>query len=187
VRRLAALLILCALPLPGEAGDRPGVGVEAGDRRSDPTLARLERIAKGDWFRRPRAPEGVPYALEIRTVARRYRISPSLLAALVRAESGFDRFAISHKGARGLGQLMPATARSLGVRDSFDPIQNLDGSARYLAEQLERFGKVRLALGAYNAGPERMRLGMAAAPAETRDYVRRVLRFEREYRVSGLP
>jgi soluble lytic murein transglycosylase-like protein len=177
VRCRAALLVLLLAP----------AGADAADRRVDPTLARLERIAKGEWFRRPRAPQGVPFAREIRLTARRHRISPSLLAAVVRAESAFDRFAISHKGARGLGQLMPNTARALGVRDVFDPLQNLDGSARYLAEQLERFGKVRLALGAYNAGPQRMRFGMSGAPDETRDYVRRVLRFEREYRAADLP
>ncbi len=82
---------------------------------------------------------------------------------------------------------MPDTARSLGVTDPFDPVQNLNGSARYLARQLEHFGNVRLALGAYNAGPERLRLGLASAPASTRDYVRRVLRFEREYREARLP
>lgn len=174
--RACAVWLLLLFPMVAGAAER-----------RDPTLARLERIAKGDWFRRPRAPEGVPYALEIRAVARRHGISPSLLAGLVRAESAFDRFAISHKGARGLGQLMPATARSLGVRNSFDPLQNLDGSARYLATQLDSFGNVRLALGAYHAGPQRMRLGMARAPRTTRDYVRRVLRFEREYRAANLP
>jgi soluble lytic murein transglycosylase-like protein len=178
---MSGLVLLLGIALLAPAG------ADAADRRADPTLARLERIAKGDWFRRPRAPEGVPYALEIRLVSRRNGLSPSLLAALVRTESAFDRFAISHKGARGLGQLMPATARALGVRDVFDPVQNLDGSARYLAEQLDRFGNVRHALGAYHAGPHRMRLGMSRAPGETRDYVRRVLRFEREYRAAGLP
>ncbi len=177
MRWRAALVILLLVP----------AGVDAADRRRDPTLARLERVARGEWFRRLRAPEGVPYALEIRTTARRHGIPPSLLAAVVRTESAFDRFAISHKGARGLGQLMPHTARALGVRDVFDPLQNLDGSARYLAEQLERFGEVRLALAAYNAGPHRRRFGMSGAPGETRDYVRRVLRFEREYRATNLP
>ena len=177
----------CALSVALSLSLAAPVAAEAADRRTDPTLARLERIAKGDWFRRVRAPEGVPYAEEIRQAARRNGVSPSLLAALVRAESAFDPFAISHAGARGLGQLMPETARSLGVTNPFDPRQNLDASACYLARQLERFGSVRLALGAYNAGPHRVRLGLAGAPASTRDYVRRVLRFEREYREAQLP
>ena len=175
----ALVLLLLVAAAPSLAG--------AADRRVDPTLARLERVAKGEWFRRARATGGVPYAVEIRAAARRHGLSPSLLAALVRTESAFDNYAISHKGARGLGQLMPATARSLGVSDPFDPIQNLDGSARYLARQIERFGSLRLALGAYNAGPDRLRLGLASAPAETRDYVKTVLRFEREYREARLP
>ena len=108
-------------------------------------------------------------------------------AGLVRAESAFDAHAVSYAGARGLGQLMPATALDLGVRDSFDPEQNLEGSARYLARQLEDFGSVRLALAAYHAGPRRARSGAALRSPTTRRYVNRVMRFEREYRRGGLP
>ena len=104
----------------------------------------------------------------------------------MRAESGFDRFAVSSKGAMGLGQLMPRTARMLGVRQVFDVEENLDGSARYLAAQLRRFGDVRLALGAYHAGPRRANRGLGRLPPSTHSYIRRVLRFEREYRSAGL-
>jgi soluble lytic murein transglycosylase-like protein len=173
----ALALVLALIPVAARA-ERPQL---------DTVMARLDRIARGVWKPAPREPEGMPYALQIRAAALRSGLSPSLLAALVRQESAFDRFAISHKGAMGLGQLMPATARSLGVTDPFDAIQNLDGAARYLARQLDRFGSVRLALGAYHAGPQRISLGLAAAPASTRDYVRRVLRFERQYRDERLP
>ncbi len=154
----------------------------------DPVLMRLMRIARGDWYSPPPpAPKWpVPYAVAIREAARRHRISPALLTALVRAESGFDRFAVSSKGALGLGQLMPGTALELGVVQAFDAEQNLDGSARYLAAQLRRFGDRRLALGAYHAGPERAREGLDQLPRSTRRYIRRVLRFEREYRRAGL-
>ncbi len=174
--RLLALALVLA-PLTALA-DRPPL---------DPVMARLDRIARGTWKNAPRGADGMPYALQIRLAARRNGVSPSLLAALVRQESAFNRFAISHKGAMGLGQLMPQTARSLGVMDPFDTIQNLDGAARYLATQIDRFGSVRLALGAYHAGPERMRRGLAGAPVTTRDYVRRVLRFEKQYRDDRLP
>lgn len=94
---------------------------------------------------------------------------------LVRAESGFDPRALSPKGAQGLGQLMPDTARLLGVRDAWDPAQNLDGAARYFSAQLERFGDVSLALAAYNAGPHRVvEYGGIPLFRETRAYVARI-------------
>src|SRR5215210_3761058 len=86
--------------------------------------------------------------------ARKHGIDPALLAGLVRQESNFDPTAGSPAGARGLTQLMPATAAGLGVTDVTDPAQALEGGAKYLAQQLEQFGgDVTLALAAYNAGP----------------------------------
>lgn len=104
-------------------------------------------------------------------------ISPDLLEALVAIESGFNVRAVSPKGAQGLTQLMPATARSLGVSDPFDPLQNLRGGARYLAQMLARFGDVKLALAAYNAGPGAVeRFGRQVPPySETVAYVENVL------------
>jgi soluble lytic murein transglycosylase-like protein len=100
------------------------------------------------------------------------------VAAVIRVESGFNPRAISPKGARGLMQLMPGTASSLGVRDTFDPRENIDGGVRHLRALMERFGSdLPLVLAAYNAG-ERAVTGHGGIPpyAETRDYVRRVLR-----------
>ncbi|MCZ6570028.1 MAG: lytic transglycosylase domain-containing protein [Deltaproteobacteria bacterium] len=153
----------------------------------DPVLARLHRIARGSWMPAPRSHAHVPYAAQIRRAASRHGISPSLLAALVRAESAFNPSAVSSAGAQGLGQLMPATARRLGVADPFDPVENLEGAARYVSQQLARFRSVQRALVAYHAGPERARAGLRAAPRSTRAYVSRVMRFEREYREHGLP
>ncbi len=150
-------------------------------------VARLHRIARGEWVAPTAERPQLRYASEIADAARRHGLSGSLLAALVRAESAFDPYAVSIAGARGLGQLMPATARELGVDDAFDPVQNLDGAARYLARQLDEFGSVRLALAAYHAGPQRARGGLASVPERTRSYVARVLRFEREYRRRRLP
>jgi soluble lytic murein transglycosylase-like protein len=101
-------------------------------------------------------------------------LDPALLAALVRHESNFDQGVVSHAGAIGLAQLMPGTARGLGV-DPHDPIENLTGGARYLRAQLDRFGSVELALAAYNAGPNRVvAAGGVPQIAETQAYVRRV-------------
>lgn len=98
-----------------------------------------------------------------------------LFVELIRAESAFDPRAVSPKGAQGLGQLMPATARELGVANSFDPEENLDGAARYLCAQLARFGDPRLALAAYNAGPHRVVEHGGVPPfRETRAYVAKI-------------
>jgi len=105
-------------------------------------------------------------------------LSPSdwhlLFRALIQAESAFDPQALSPKGAIGLGQLMPGTARQLGV-DPHDLHQNLDGAARYFLAQLSRFGSVELALAAYNAGPHRVAEYRGVPPyAETRTYIARI-------------
>lgn len=105
-------------------------------------------------------------------------LEPQLLLAVISAESGFRAKAVSPKGAQGLMQLMPATARRLGVTDSFDPEQNVRGGARYLNELLRMFNDdMRLALAAYNAGEGAvMRYGRAIPPyPETRQYVARVM------------
>ena len=101
-------------------------------------------------------------------------IPVGLFDALIVRESAYNTGAVSPKNAYGLAQLMPATAAGLGV-DRFDPIQNLKGGARYLRAQLDRFGKVHLALAAYNAGPGRVKGGRIPPIAETQNYVRNVL------------
>lgn len=115
-----------------------------------------------------------PWTGAIVDAAERHDVDPRLLAAMVWQESRFDPDAVSHAGARGLTQLMPGTAADLGV-DPNDPLQNLDGGARYLREQLDRFGRTDLALAAYNAGPGRVSAaGGIPAITETRDYVTKV-------------
>lgn len=88
-----------------------------------------------------------------RTSATKFGLDPDLFDSLVEQESGYNPLARSKTGAIGLGQLMPKTAEALGVTDPIDPAQNLDASARYLAEQMQKFGRADLALAAYNAGP----------------------------------
>lgn len=107
-----------------------------------------------------------------RAAARRHGIPEDLFLRLVQQESGWNPRARSHKGALGLAQLMPFTARKLGV-DPHDPAQNLEGGARYLAAQYRAFGSWKLALAAYNAGPGAVRKYGGVPPyRETRDYVR---------------
>lgn len=111
-------------------------------------------------------------------VARVHRVEPELLHAVIAAESGYASRAVSSRGAQGLMQLMPATARDYGVTDPFDPLQNLDAGARHLRRLLDRFGQdTSLALAAYNAGPEAVARHRGRIPpyAETMAYVPRVL------------
>ncbi|MCP4287747.1 MAG: lytic transglycosylase domain-containing protein [Gammaproteobacteria bacterium] len=113
-------------------------------------------------------------------VAKRARLKPALLHAVVRAESAYDPKALSKKGARGLMQLMPATAERYDVNDSWDPEQNLDGGARYLRDLLDMFDQdLQLAVAAYNAGENAVkRYGNAIPPyPETQKYVRKVVAF----------
>ena len=125
------------------------------------------------------APAPVPpqYATALSQAAAAANLSPTLLSALVWQESRWNAQAVSPKGAMGLAQLMPATARNLGVNPA-DPIANLKGGARYLRMLLDQFdGNVEKALAAYNAGPGRVRsAGGVPAIAETRNYVSSIVR-----------
>jgi cell wall-associated NlpC family hydrolase len=123
----------------------------------------------------------------IEQAARDQGVDPALLKGLVQAESGFDNSSVSKVGAQGLTQLMPDTARGLGVTNSFDPLQNLEGGARFLAGALKRFGgNEQLALAAYNAGPGAVeRYGGIPPFAETQAYVPRVLGYAAQYRAEG--
>jgi soluble lytic murein transglycosylase-like protein len=115
------------------------------------------------------------YYSAARTAARRHGIPEDLFLRLVQQESGWNSGAVSHKGAIGLAQLMPSTARDLRV-DPHDPHENLDGGARYLRLQYDAFRDWRLALAAYNAGPEAVsRHGGIPPYRETQNYVRVIL------------
>ena len=116
-----------------------------------------------------------PYLAVAKQAARRYRVPEDLFLRLVQQESGWRADARSHKGAIGLAQLMPRTAQLLGV-NPHDPRQNLEGGARYLAEQYRSFGSWRLALAAYNAGPGAVKkYGDVPPYKETRNYVKVIL------------
>ena len=114
----------------------------------------------------------------IQPAAAKYGLDPNLVAAVIWAESSGDPNAVSKKGAQGLMQLMPATARELGVGNILDPGQNVEGGSHYLRQMLdEHDGDLSLALAAYNAGPDAVRKYGGVPPyRETRDYVGRVMR-----------
>jgi soluble lytic murein transglycosylase-like protein len=118
----------------------------------------------------------------VQRAAAKYNLPPELITAVIRAESNFKVSAVSSAGAQGLMQLMPATAKELGVKNPFDIEQNIDGGTKYLRKMLDRFGgSVRKALAAYNAGPGTVTKYNGRVPyPETRQYVKRVLRFSRQ-------
>jgi len=119
-----------------------------------------------------------PYSSHILEAARAHNVDPAFIAAVIKVESNGYAHAVSRKGARGLMQLMPATARRLGVRSPFDPRDNIRGGVAYLAELAERFGETNadLILAAYNAGEHAVEEYGGVPPyRETQDYVRRVL------------
>jgi soluble lytic murein transglycosylase-like protein len=128
------------------------------------------------------ANQSARYDRLIRNAADSFDVDPDLVKAVVRAESNFKPRAVSRVGAQGLMQLMPATARAMGVRRPFAPKENLRGGVRYLRTLLDRFDQIDLALAAYNAGPEAVhRYGGIPPYPETQDYVTKVLSHYRRY------
>lgn len=130
---------------------------------------------------------GAQYDTLINQAATKYGIDPALLKGLIKQESGFNPSAQSPAGAQGLTQLMPATAAGLGVTDPTDPAQAIEGGARYLRQQLDRFGgDASMALAAYNAGPGAVQKYQGVPPyAETQAYVRTVLANAEQYRTQA--
>jgi len=165
---------------------RMGVdGARDAGQRTAPQIRRITSQKASDVARsRPKPLTGTTakrrdrYASAIDTEARRHGVDPDLVHAVIRAESAYNPKARSHAGACGLMQLMPATARRFGVRDIWEPAQNIRGGVTYLRFLLDRFGgDIRLVLAAYNAGEGAVaKYGNRIPPyRETRTYVRRVL------------
>lgn len=145
---------------------------------SDPTGSAVVSQDNGAWLQ---------YRDLIQKSAARFQLDPALLRAVINAESGYNPNAVSRRGAGGLMQLMPTTARRLGVANVFDPAENVVGGARYLVELLKLFDNdLQLALAAYNAGEGAvLKYGRRIPPyRETTEYVSKVVAFYRQYRAS---
>ena len=156
---------------------RPGLSVRVSDVYETPTAIRrvLPETTTATVAGKSLA-GSVPFGSLFDKAGARYGVSPALLSAVARQESGYDPSAVSPAGAQGLMQLMPATARGLGVSDSFNPAQAVDGAARLLHDLIDRFGRTDLALAAYNAGPGAVLRYDGIPPyPETQNYVRSVM------------
>ncbi len=187
----ATACALLALPAPALADrlykyvDRDGVtvlsNVAPGARSS---LAKRGAALQTAAPRAPRGRSTAEFDLLLQEACDLYNIPFALARAVVAAESAFDPFAVSAKGAMGLMQLMPATASEMFVLDAFDPKQNIHGGVRYLRILANMFdGDMVRMIAAYNAGPEAVRRASGIpAYAETQEYVRRVMRFYFEFK-----
>ena len=166
-----ATVLAKAQPLGG--GSRPSAAAPRSP--TAPVSRRATSAPQG--AQSPPGSSSVPYQSQIDAAARKYGIDPALLAAVAKTESNFNPGAQSKAGAKGLMQLMDATARGLGVSDPFDPAQSLDGGARFLSGLLKQFhGDLRLAVAAYNAGPVAVQKYGGIPPyQETQRYVPKVL------------
>lgn len=184
------VLLLAGLPLLAQANGseyqlRLGDGTTY--RLLQPEQLRVSEVEKREARRQ--ALSGLPFAAQIEQAAVAGGIDPELLHAVVQAESAYNPHAVSPKGALGLAQMMPETARAYGVTDALKPVDNLRASARHLRDLLDHFGDVELALSAYNAGAGAVRRFGGMPPyAETRAYVPRVSdRYEALKRLATPP
>jgi soluble lytic murein transglycosylase len=127
------------------------------------------------------------YDSAITKASKKFSVEPSLIKAVIKAESDFDRTVVSYKGAQGLMQLMPETASEMEVADPFNPEENILGGTRYLSLMLGRFSNnLKMALAAYNAGPERVEAYCGIPPfPETQNFVERVLKYYGQYRSAS--
>jgi len=188
---------LCLISAPASAGNIFVYQAGDGSRlitdhpRVEPGYRLVKVYAESDIWQQtgrrraaPLKPRPSSFDSLIRSTAQQVSLDPMLIKSVMHAESGFKPNAVSHKGASGLMQLMPGTARRYGVTSIFDPRQNVMGGARYLSYLLERFnGDLELALAGYNAGENAVDDNGGVPPyAETRHYVRKVAALYQRYR-----
>lgn len=185
-----SVVLLIVVGLVGSAGSAPGVfvrsiHVDPGTRSTnDSTTACYQRLTGGGasaWVEMLRGTTGC-FAKEIQEAADRYGVDSRLVQVVIEVESAFDPWAVSRKGAKGLTQLMPQTASLLGIRDVFNPRQNIHGGVRHLRGLIFRYGgNLPLALAAYHAGHLAVNRYRGIPPyPETQQYVERIFSLYRE-------
>jgi soluble lytic murein transglycosylase len=182
------ILFLAVLPAPAGADIYKFIGENGVVIFTDnPTHAGYKiHVRESGSFRLSSAGGYYPYRDVVVEACSIYKMDEALVRAVMEVESDYNRYAVSSAGARGLMQLMPETARRLGVRNVWDPRQNIHAGTAYLSRFITRFsGNVEMALAAYNAGPNAVvQYGSIPPYPQTRNYVRKVMRLYRGY--SGL-
>jgi soluble lytic murein transglycosylase-like protein len=206
VRSLLGLVLVCLVGRPALAAADEMYSYQDADGvlhfSNAPSDARYHKVSRtpGSLYRKPQAQgrarpvvasassSGTPklerFREHIRAAATKYRLPEHLLLAVMAVESNYDHRALSEKGAMGLMQLMPSTAKDMYVDDAFDPAQNIEGGARYLRILANQYGGDPVqVLAAYNAGPEAVRRAGGTVPniPETREYVRKVVELWKAY------
>ncbi len=176
---VAGCLLAPSLPAASPAARASVKSVVRGDAQG--RLVRRMAVVPAPGVTRAEALEALglsPAAIDalVERLAGQYGVDPALVQAVIRVESGYDAFAVSHKGAQGLMQLMPPTARRLSVKNAFSPVENIEAGVRHLKGLLERYGgQVEPAVAAYNAGAGAVeRYGGIPPYRETQDYVAKV-------------
>jgi hypothetical protein len=168
---------------PKKAADFSGSSAEFPQKVADSSGSRAGLVQKVSYLQKVEDFSGSrsreTFHETVDEKARLHNIDPQLVKAVIRAESNWNPYAVSPKGALGLMQLMPSTAALLGVANPLDPVENIDGGVRYLKHMIERFnGNLTLALAAYNAGPKLVeKKGMVPSIPETVAYVKKVLQY----------
>lgn len=191
--RLAALVLLAlAVALPSMAFSQSirTVAPDGSVLLTNAAPAAGGQPESGAGAEEPGVPTRVPvqFASYVREAAARHGVPARLVSAVIEVESAFNPRAVSRKGAQGLMQLMPATAAALGIRNVFDPAENVDGGTRHLRGLLDRLGDLSLALAAYNAGEQAVVQYNGIPPyPETQDYVTRILRLIDEQPRTAVP
>lgn len=163
---------------PNPSGDAPVQKTKASYDKSAIPSAQENTVSTTPQAISPKAERrSIQHAIQ--RAAKKYNVPSDLIQSVIRCESNFQPDALSHAGAQGLMQLMPATANDLGVTDPYDIQQNIDGGTRYLRQMLDRFeGDIKNALAAYNAGPGTVsRYGGVPPYRETQAYVEKVMRY----------
>lgn len=177
--------------VPRIAADLPEIKPNISDRivLGPPVILTRTGITPEQSRTQPAAPQKkkglhTPFEHFINQAATTHQVDPDLIKAIIMAESRYNPKAVSKRGARGLMQLMPITAKSLGVEDSFDPEDNINGGVMYFRKLLDRFdGNVKFALAAYNAGSRYVRKYGGVPPfRQTQTYIHKVFNYHRQYK-----